>query len=103
MHQTLRADGADAEELGEIHRRGNGEKNVRLSHTIFTFKVPFQHVLDPFARNFYASSLQLPTAEILHLLAALQQRLGIDPNNAELAINEVLASHADPNTLIGRS
>ena len=42
------------------------------------------------------ASLQLPTAEILHLLAALQQRLGIDPNNAELAINEVLASHADP-------
>ena len=42
------------------------------------------------------ASLQLPTAEILPLLAALQQRLGIDPNNAELAINEVLASHADP-------
>ena len=27
---------------------------------------------------------------------ALQKRLGIDPSNAELAINEVLASHADP-------
>ena len=42
------------------------------------------------------ASLQLPTAEILPLLAALQQRLGIDHSNAELAINEVLASHADP-------
>ena len=42
------------------------------------------------------ASLQLPTAQILPLLEALQQRLGIDPSNAELAINEVLASHADP-------
>ena len=31
MHQTLRADGADAEELGEIHRRGNGEKKSEVS------------------------------------------------------------------------
>ena len=42
------------------------------------------------------ASLQLPTAQILPLLEALQKRLGIDPSNAELAINEVLASHADP-------
>ena len=42
------------------------------------------------------ASLQLPTAQILPLLEALQRRLGIDPSNAELAINEVLASHADP-------
>ena len=42
------------------------------------------------------ASLQLPTAQILPLLEALQQRLGIDPSSAELAINEVLASHADP-------
>ena len=34
--------------------------------------------------------------QILPLLEALQKRLGIDPSNAELAINEVLASHADP-------
>ena len=27
---------------------------------------------------------------------ALQKRLQIDPNNLELAINEILASHADP-------
>ena len=27
---------------------------------------------------------------------ALQRRLEIDPSNAELAINEVLASHTDP-------
>ena len=37
--------------------------------------------------------------QILPLLEALQKRLGIDPSNAELAINEVLASHADPNTI----
>ena len=42
------------------------------------------------------ASLQLPTDRILPLLEALQKRLGIDPSNAELAINEVLASHADP-------
>lgn len=42
------------------------------------------------------ASLQLPTGQILPLLEALQKRLGIDPSNAELAINEVLASHADP-------
>ena len=42
------------------------------------------------------ASLQLPSAPILPLLEALQRRLGIDPSNAELAINEVLASHNDP-------
>ena len=42
------------------------------------------------------ASLQLPTAQILPLIEALHKRLGIDPSNAELAINEVLASHADP-------
>ena len=42
------------------------------------------------------ASLQLPTAPILPLLEALQRRLEIDPSNAELAINEVLASHTDP-------
>ena len=42
------------------------------------------------------ASLQLPTDQILPHLEALQKRLGIDPSNAELAINEVLASHADP-------
>ena len=29
------------------------------------------------------------------LLVALQERLQIDPSNLELAINEILASHAD--------
>ena len=42
------------------------------------------------------ASLQLPTAQILPLLEALQRRLEIDPSNAELAINEILASHTDP-------
>ena len=42
------------------------------------------------------ASLQLPTAPILPLLEALQLRLEIDPSNAELAINEVLAGHTDP-------
>ena len=42
------------------------------------------------------ASLQLPTAPILPLLEALQRRLGINPNNAELATNEILASHTDP-------
>ena len=42
------------------------------------------------------ASLQLPSAPILPLLEALQRRLEIDPSNAELAINEVLASHTDP-------
>ena len=42
------------------------------------------------------ASLQLPAAHILPLLEALQRRLEIDPSNAELAINEVLASHTDP-------
>ena len=43
------------------------------------------------------ASLQLPTTPILPLLEALQRRLGINPNNAELAVNEILASHTDPN------
>ena len=42
------------------------------------------------------ANLQLPSAPILPLLEALQRRLEIDPSNAELAINEVLASHTDP-------
>ena len=42
------------------------------------------------------AGLQLPTAQILPLLEALQRRLEIDPSNAELAINEILASHTDP-------
>ena len=42
------------------------------------------------------ASLQLPAAHILPLLEALQRRLEIDPSNAELAINEILASHTDP-------
>ena len=42
------------------------------------------------------ASLQLPSDQILPLLVALQQRLQIDPNNLKLAINEILASHADP-------
>lgn len=42
------------------------------------------------------ASLQLPSNQILPLLVALQKRLQIDPNNLELAINEILASHADP-------
>ena len=42
------------------------------------------------------ASLKLPTAPILPLLEALQRRLNVDSNNAELAINEVLASHNDP-------
>ena len=42
------------------------------------------------------ASLQLPSNQILPLLVALQERLQIDPNNLELAINEILASHADP-------
>ena len=42
------------------------------------------------------ASLQLPTNQIRPLLEALQKRLQIDPSNCELAINEILASHADP-------
>ena len=38
----------------------------------------------------------LPSNEILPLLEALQKRLAIDPRKAELAINEVLSSHTDP-------
>ena len=42
------------------------------------------------------ASLQLPTDQIRPLLEALQTRLRIDSSNSELAINEILASHADP-------
>ena len=42
------------------------------------------------------ASLQLPTNQIRPLLEALQKRLQIDSSNPELAINEILASHADP-------
>ena len=42
------------------------------------------------------ASLQLPTNQIRPLLETLQKRLQIDPSNCELAINEILASHADP-------
>ena len=42
------------------------------------------------------ASLQLPTDQIRPLLEALQTRLRIDSSNPELAINEILASHADP-------
>ena len=42
------------------------------------------------------ASLQLPPDQIRHLLEALQKRLQIDSSNPELAINEILASHADP-------
>ena len=42
------------------------------------------------------ASLQLPTNQIRPLLEALQKRLQIDSSNSELAINEILASHADP-------
>ena len=42
------------------------------------------------------ASLQLPTDQIRPLLEALQKRLQIDSSNPELAINEILASHADP-------
>ena len=42
------------------------------------------------------ASLQLPTDQIRPLLEALQTRLRIDSRNPELAINEILASHADP-------
>ena len=42
------------------------------------------------------ASLQLPTDQICPLLEALQKRLQIDSSNPELAINEILASHADP-------
>ena len=42
------------------------------------------------------ASLLLPSNEILPLLEALQKRLAIDPRKAELAINEVLSSHTDP-------
>jgi len=42
------------------------------------------------------ASLQLPTDQIRPLPEALQKRLQIDSTNPELAINEILASHADP-------
>ena len=42
------------------------------------------------------ASLQLPSDQIRPLLEALEKRLQIDSNNLELAINEILASHADP-------
>ena len=43
------------------------------------------------------ASLQLPNDQIRPLLKALQTRLRIESSNPELAINEILASHADPN------
>ena len=49
------------------------------------------------------ASLQLPTNQIRPLLEALHKRLQIDPSNCELAINEILASHADPKIRIGKS
>ena len=42
------------------------------------------------------ASLQLPTNEVRLLLETLQKRLHIEASNPELAINEILASHADP-------
>ena len=42
------------------------------------------------------ASLQLPTNQIRPLLETLQKRLQIDSSNPELAINEILASHAEP-------
>ena len=42
------------------------------------------------------ASLQLPNDQIRPLLKALQTRLRIDSSSSELAINEILASHADP-------
>ena len=42
------------------------------------------------------ASLQLPNDQIRPLLKALQTRLRIESSNPELAINEILASHADP-------
>ena len=42
------------------------------------------------------ASLQLPSKAIAPLLQSLQQRAGIDPNKAELDVNEILASHSDP-------
>ena len=42
------------------------------------------------------ASLQLPAKQIAPLLDALQQKVGIDPNQAELEINKILASHNDP-------
>ena len=49
------------------------------------------------------ASLQLPTAQILPLLEALQKRLGIDPSNAELALMKFLLAMLTLNTLSGRS
>ena len=43
------------------------------------------------------ASLQLPTKQILLLLVSLQA-IANRPNNLELAINKILASHADPST-----
>ena len=65
--------------------------NYNNDHTPWPLTCQTAHVLCG-----QQASLQLPTAQILPLLEALQKRLGIDPSNAELAINEVLASHADP-------
>ena len=48
------------------------------------------------------ASLQLPTNQIRPLLEALQKRLQIDSSNPELAINEILASHAAQNIKIGK-
>ena len=42
------------------------------------------------------ASLLLPNDKIKPLLHALQQKLGLDPAHAELELNEILASHADP-------
>ena len=42
------------------------------------------------------ASLQLPNDQIRPLLKALQTRLRIDSSNPELAMNEILASHAEP-------
>ena len=42
------------------------------------------------------ASLQLPSHEVRLLLESLQKKLQLDTSNPELAINEILASHADP-------
>ena len=42
------------------------------------------------------ASLQLPTQTIQPMLQALRQKVGLDPSKAEPGVNDILASHSNP-------
>ena len=71
---------------------------VEASNNNSNDHAPWSKTCDP-AIVFLRSACEPPARQcpILSLLEALQRRLNIDPGNAErVAINEVLASHTDP-------